>query len=125
VKNVIPDRDIDCLITIDWHGEIIDFNPAAGHEFGQDRLEAMGQRLLNLVSPTALCNRNRRWSDVFRNLLKDAGPIPGPRFEVIATRADHSEFRADMSLCRLPIEAARLFAVRFRNIAPTVSPSPA
>ncbi len=110
----IPESPVDCLITVDQHGEIIDFNPAAERMFACDRLRVVGQLLVDLIIPPAI--RDRQWRVVFRHLLEGAGSFPGPGFEVIASRGDGSEFPAEVSIQRLHADEPYFYAVQLWDI---------
>ena len=45
---------LDCIVTIDSAGLIIEFNPAAEETFGRTRSEVMGKEMVNLIVPPAL-----------------------------------------------------------------------
>jgi PAS domain S-box-containing protein len=109
-----PESSTDCLITVDQAGEIIDFNPAAECIFACSRSQVVGQLLVDMVIPPAI--RDRQWRVVFQNLLRGAGQVSGPAFEVIAARADGSEFPAEMSISRHQAQAPHIYTVSLRDI---------
>jgi PAS domain S-box-containing protein len=45
---------LDCIITIDHAGLILDFNPAAEQTFGYTREEAIGREMAELIVPPSL-----------------------------------------------------------------------
>jgi PAS domain S-box-containing protein len=113
-REPLPESEVNCLITLDRKGEIIDFNPAAERAFACGRSQVVGQLMVDLVIPPAI--RNRQWRGVFRYLMEDARELPGPPFEVIATRADGTEFPAEMAISRLEAESPHFYAVFLRDI---------
>ncbi|GAA6185297.1 ammonium transporter [Aliiglaciecola sp. NS0011-25] len=46
-KSAILDSSMDCIVSIDWQGNIIEFNPAAERTFGCLKAEVMGQSFIN------------------------------------------------------------------------------
>jgi PAS domain S-box-containing protein len=50
---------LDCVITIDHQGRVVEFNPAAERTFGYRREEAVGREMAELIVPAALRARHR------------------------------------------------------------------
>src|SRR5205807_9454176 len=53
-KSAILDAALDCIITMDHHGRVVEWNPAAQRVFGYSRENAMGQLLGELIVPPEL-----------------------------------------------------------------------
>ena len=53
-KDAILKSALDCVITIDHEGKVIDFNPAAEHAFGYTSEDVVGKKMANLIIPPAL-----------------------------------------------------------------------
>ena len=56
---VILESALDCIITIDHTGHVLEFNPAAERTFGYRHSEAIGRELAELIIPPPLRNRHR------------------------------------------------------------------
>ena len=52
-KSAIIDAALDCFVTIDAQGYVIEFNPAAETAFGYTREEVLGNELAELIVPSA------------------------------------------------------------------------
>lgn len=60
LNRAILDSALDCIITMDAHGRVVEFNPAAARVFGYAREEAVGQELAEFIIPFSLCERHRQ-----------------------------------------------------------------
>src|SRR4051812_18933419 len=83
------DSVLDCIISMDGKGRVLEFNKAAERVFGYSRDQAVGQELASLIIPPAL--RDRHWAGLQRYLETGEGAVLGKRMEVPALRADGSE----------------------------------
>jgi two-component system, cell cycle sensor histidine kinase and response regulator CckA len=90
---------IDCAITIDAGGYVLEFNPAAERTFGFSRAEVIGRELAELVVPARHRDAHRR--GLAR--LKEGGRprLLGHRVEMEAIRADGEEFPVELTLTQL------------------------
>ena len=59
-KGAILTAALDCIITIDHQGRVVEFNPAAEKTFGYSSVEALGRELAELIVPPALREPYRR-----------------------------------------------------------------
>ena len=53
-NHAILDSALDCIITMDADGRVVEFNPAAERVFGYTRAEAVGRELAELIIPPSL-----------------------------------------------------------------------
>ncbi|PYR25190.1 MAG: hypothetical protein DMF98_13050 [Acidobacteria bacterium] len=58
-KAAVLDSVLDCIVTIDAAGNVIEFNAAAERTFGYTKIEAMGRPLADLIIPPALRHAHR------------------------------------------------------------------
>src|SRR5207245_6031292 len=56
----ILESALDCIITMDHQGKVLEFNPAAEKTFGYHRDEAIGQLLSDLIIPPSLRERHQK-----------------------------------------------------------------
>ena len=87
---------LDCIISMDASGKVIEFNPAAERVFGYTRAEAVGRELAALIIPEALRDRHR--AGLRRFLETGEGPVLGQRLEVNAVRADGTEILVELAI---------------------------
>jgi len=105
---------LDCIISMDHLGRIIEFNPAAERAFGYSRAEAYGQDFAGLIIPEHLREFHRR-AIMRHHRLGDPGLL-GRRFETVAVRADGHEFPIELSMSRVPTAGPPIFTAFIRDI---------
>ena len=105
---------LDCIISMDQIGRIIEFNPAAERAFGYSRAQAMGQDFASLIIPEHLREFHRR-AIMRHHRLGDPGLL-GRRFETVAVRADGQEFPIELSMSRVPTSGPPVFTAFVRDI---------
>jgi PAS domain S-box-containing protein len=110
----ILDSALDCIITMDHHGRVVEFNPAAVTTFGYRREEAIGQLLSELIIPPSL--RERHQKGLARYLATGEAPVLGQRLELSAVRRDGSEFRVELAIIRIGTQTPPMFTGFIRDI---------
>jgi PAS domain S-box-containing protein len=95
-KAAIIESAIDCLITMDHEGRIIDFNPAAERTFGYRRGDVLGKTVADTIIPPPLRQSHREGLERF--LRTGEARVLGRLLEMPAQRADGSEFPAEISI---------------------------
>jgi diguanylate cyclase (GGDEF)-like protein/PAS domain S-box-containing protein len=87
-KALILDSALDCILTADHEGRVIEFNAAARRLFGYSRSEILGREVADTIVPPALREElRRRLRDFVRT--GDSADL-GRRREATAMRADGS-----------------------------------
>jgi PAS domain S-box-containing protein len=114
-KSAIMESALDCIITMDAEGRITEFNPAAENTFGCSRGEIMGQELAEAIIPPQWREAHRR--GLARYLACGEGPVLGKRIEIIALRADGSEFPAELAVNRVNCEGLPTFTAYLRDLS--------
>ncbi len=87
-KALILDSALDCILTADHEGRVIEFNAAARRLFGYTRSEILGREVADTIVPPALRDELRRCLRDF--ILTGENPDLGRRRETMAMRADGS-----------------------------------
>jgi len=87
-KALILDSAIDCILTADHEGRVIEFNAAARRLFGYSRSEILGREVADTIVPPALRDELRRSLRDF--VLTGESSNLGRRREATAMRADGS-----------------------------------
>jgi PAS domain S-box-containing protein len=113
-KAAILDAALDCVITIDHEGRVIEFNPAAERTFGYPRSEILGKQLADAIIPPALRKQHRQ--GMARYLATGEARLIGRRVEMTAVRADGSEFPVELAIARIPLEGLPSFTCYLRDI---------
>jgi PAS domain S-box-containing protein len=110
----VLDAALDCVVAIDPHGVIVDFNPAAEATFGYSRDEAIGQEMGELIVPPSIREAHRRGLQRFVD--GGAATALGQRLELIAMRADQSEFPVELTITKVDVGDDVLFVGYLRDI---------
>jgi PAS domain S-box-containing protein len=114
-KAAILQTALDCIITMDHEGKVIEFNPAAEKMFGYRREQVIGRELSDLIIPPSLRERHRL--GLAHYLATGEGPVLNRRIEMPALRADGVEFPIELAITRIPTEGPPLFTAYLRDIS--------
>ncbi|HXM80928.1 MAG TPA: EAL domain-containing protein [Burkholderiales bacterium] len=114
LKGAILESSLDCLVTIDHEGKIVEFNPAAEATFGFSRDQALGKSMVDLIVPPRLREAHRRGFAHY--LATGEGPILGKRLELQAVRADGTEFPIELAIVAIKSRSTPLFTAFLRDI---------
>jgi PAS domain S-box-containing protein len=108
------DVALDCVITIDDRGRVVEFNPAAERTFGYTAAEAVGHDMASLIVPPELRERHRQG---FARYLETKVPaILDRRIEITGMRADGSTFPVELTITRIDVPGEAGFAGYLRDI---------
>ncbi len=102
---------LDALVTIDTHGNIVEFNQSAEAMFGYRRDEVHGTSVADVVIPHAMRDAHHAGMD---NYLKTGeGPVINNRIEVEAIRRDGSLFPCELTVVPAEINGETAFFTAF------------
>jgi two-component system, chemotaxis family, CheB/CheR fusion protein len=114
LNRALLDSALDCIITMDANGRVLEFNAAAQRVFGYTREQAVGAELASLVIPPALRERHRKG---LRHYLETGkGPVLGRRIEIGAIRSDGSEILVELAITPLQFRGQPIFTAYLRDI---------
>jgi PAS domain S-box-containing protein len=105
---------LDSIITMDAHGRIVEFNPAAEACFGYSRDEILGDVLADRLIPERFRDAHRRGME--RYLASGQSPLIGKRIEVTAMRRSGTEFPAELAIAVAEGPDGRIFVGYLRDI---------
>src|SRR2546423_2462879 len=111
----ILENALDCIITMDGAGRIVEFNPAAERTFALSRQEAVGKELADIIIPARMREQHRRGLAHF--LKTGKGPVIGTRIEIVGLRKDGSEIPVELAITALKIDNAPIFTAYLRDIS--------
>lgn len=114
-KSAILETALDCIITMDQNGNVVDFNPAAEKTFGWHREQVVGRELAEIIIPPSLRERHRQ--GMAHYLATGEGPILGKRIQLSALRSDGAEFPVELAIIRIPTDGPPLFTAYLRDIS--------
>jgi PAS domain S-box-containing protein len=110
----LREATLDAIINIDHQGIIAAFNPAAENKFGYRRTDAIGRGISELIIPQRLPIGAD--GGVPQYLTMGDGSALGKRIELVARRADGTEFLAELTAIAIQGTTSPLFTVYVRNI---------
>jgi two-component system CheB/CheR fusion protein len=114
LNRAMLDSALDCIITMDANGRVLEFNPAAERVFGYTRADAIGRELADLIIPPSF--RQRHLEGLQRYLRSGDGPVLGRRLEVNALRSDGSEILVELAITAFHVEENPVFTAYLRDI---------
>lgn len=115
LKAAIMEASLDPIVTLSRKGKVIELNPSAEHTFAFTREQAIGNSFSKLL--LTLDGRSR-----FLGLLKDSrrarreGRIPQARGQLMARRADGSEFPVELSIVPIQLDDKFVYTVYMHDI---------
>ena len=113
-KTAILDSVLDCIVTMDAGGRVIEFNAAAERTFGYTKGEAIGRVLADLIIPPPL--RAAHALGLARYLATGAGPFLGKLIEITAMRSDGSEIPVEAAITAIRSDGTPIFTGVLRDI---------
>jgi PAS domain S-box-containing protein len=108
------DAALDCIVTMDAEGEIVEFNPAAQKTFGYSREEAIGQDMIGLLYPAESRERQRRMLAEHKG--KSEAALLGRRMETTMLRKGGVTFLAEIAFQPIPVGGSMLFTLFLRDV---------
>lgn len=114
-KSSILQGALDCIITIDKFGRIIELNPAAEEVFGFAEADVVGKEMASLIIPERLRDLHRRALE----RLREGGEAQrlNQRLEFMALRADGSEIPVEITLTSLEEDGEIFYTAFLRDIS--------
>ena len=112
---VLLESSQDGIIEMDGAGFVTGWNPQAERIFGYARARAMGQELAELIVPPAYRDAHRK--GVAKLNTPEASTMLGKRLEVIAMRADGSEFPLELTIAGMEWKGVQSYSAFVRDIS--------
>ena len=103
----VLDSVLDCIITMDADGRVIEFNAAAERTFGYTKADAIGRVLTDLIIPPLL--RDAHAAGLARYLATGEGQLIGKLIEMTAMRSDGSEIPVELAITAIRSDKAPIF----------------
>ena len=113
-KTAMFEAALDCIISIDREGTIIEFNAAAERTFGHRREDVLGRELAAIIIPPNYREPHR--NGLARYLATGEGPVLNQRLELSALRASGEEFPVELTVTRIPLDGPPTFTAYLRDI---------
>jgi len=113
-RQALLDSALDCIISTDDQGKIIDFNAAAERTFRVSRSAVLGKDLLDTILPADLRDRYR--SELLTVSVSAGIDVLGNRLETRALRSDGTEFPAEITITTVSVNKTPIFIIYVRDI---------
>jgi two-component system cell cycle sensor histidine kinase/response regulator CckA len=113
-KHAILESALDAIVTMDHHGRIVEFNPAAERIFGHEARAVVGRQLADVLIPERLRDAHRHGLE--RYLEGGPATILGERIEMSALHADGHEIPVELAVSRVNLPGPPLFSGYIRDI---------
>ena len=118
-KAAILDSALDCIISIDRHGCVVDWNPAAERTFGWLSAEVVGQAIADIILPPPL--RLSYHQGLLYYLHSGEWPAFHSRVELPVQRRDGTGFQAELTATALQTDSAEhsqcLYTIYLRDVS--------
>ncbi len=114
-KAAILGSALDCIISFDLDGQVLEFNPAAERAFGLSAKAAVGVDVTTLIAPDELHSAHRPGIALFT-----AGSLSmnsGQRVEMLARRSNGDTFPVEASISRINLDGPPIFTAFLRDIS--------
>ena len=109
------DNALDCIISMDSKGQVVEWNQTAERVFGYQRDEVLGQELADFIIPERL--REAHYTGLEKYLATGIGPVLNKRIEIEALRRDGSEFPIELSISATHSQTDVAFSAYLRDIS--------
>jgi PAS domain S-box-containing protein len=105
---------LDSVVTIDRSGRVLEFNVAAEQTFRCSAEDVIGRRFSeSLISPAW----RQWWESAFISFSDHGvGPLKGRRVHITARRMDGSQFPADFTLTRIPLDDSWVYTLYIHDL---------
>jgi PAS domain S-box-containing protein len=111
----IVESGFDAIVTIDAHGHITEFNPAAEAMFTRSRSDVLDKELAEIIIPERLRSAHR--AGLARQRADREADIGRRRIELSGMRADGSEFPVELTLSKLSTASGPVFTAFIRDLS--------
>ncbi|MEL6666469.1 MAG: PAS domain S-box protein [Pseudomonadota bacterium] len=114
LRNAVIDAALDCIIMMDQHGIVVEFNPAAELVFGYTREEAVGATLAELIIPDSLHDAHHNGLEKYLTTGEHA--VLNKRVEVPATNKAGDELLVELAISPVEFGDSIFFSAYLRDI---------
>jgi PAS domain S-box-containing protein len=115
LTELLLDRAHNAVVSMDEQGLVMYWNPSAERMFGLTRKETAGSPVAELIIPERF--RAAHEAGLQRFLASEIGPVLDQRIEIVALRADGSEFPIEMTISGLKDSGRWIFHAFIQDIS--------
>ena len=106
---------LDCIISIDHEGNVVEWNPAAERTFGYERARVLGRPMHEFIVPHHM--RPLHQAGMEHYLRTGHGPVLGKRIEITGLHASGVEFPVELAITPLVLDGTPVFTAYLRDIS--------
>jgi PAS domain S-box-containing protein len=114
-RKAIIDGVLDCVVTIDDDGFIVDFNPMAEQTFLFKREQVIGKNIEKTIIPERYRSMHMHGMSRFKETKKST--MLGKLIEIEAVRSDGVEISIQLTITEISLNNSRLFTAIIRDIS--------
>lgn len=114
-KAAVLGSALDCIISFDLDGHILEFNPAAQRAFGWSAEAALGVNVMELLIPEEVRSEHRPGIALFN--ASSLSRNSGQRVEMLARRSDGETFPVEAAISRIHLDGPPIFTAFLRDIS--------
>ena len=114
-KALILDSALDCIVTVDHEGRILEFNTAARRVFGYSRSEVLGREVADKIVPPEVRDELRRRIRDFE-VTGESTDLGRPR-ETVAMRADGTVLPVEVVVVPAYVKGRLLLTAYIRDLS--------
>ncbi|MDQ3934709.1 MAG: SpoIIE family protein phosphatase [Actinomycetota bacterium] len=114
-KSAMLEASLDCIVSMDHRGNVVEFNAAAERTFGWSADEVVGREMCELIIPPSLREAHRNGLE--RYLETGEGEVINNRIEIVGMHRSGREFPVELTIVRAPLAGPPLFTGFIRDIS--------
>jgi PAS domain S-box-containing protein len=115
LRSAILTSALDCIISIDGEGRVVEWNPVAERTFGYTRREAIGRLMADLIVPPAM--RAAHAAGLRRYAETGTAKMLGRRMEMTAVRSDGTELPVELAITPDRLDGETVFTAYLRDVS--------
>ena len=115
LQGAVLDSALDCIITIDGKGRVLEFNPSAEQTFGYRRNEIIGQPMADFIIPEHY--RSAHMQGIAHYLKNGRHHVLGRRIDITAIRKSGEEFPIELAITPIDLNGKTVFTAYLRDIS--------
>ncbi|HWJ07437.1 MAG TPA: PAS domain S-box protein [Steroidobacteraceae bacterium] len=114
LKQAVFEASLDCIVTADEHGRILDCNPAAERVFGYPRAQLVGRPMTETIVPHRY--RREHEAGMERYVATGRRSVLGRRIEIEGLRANGETFPLELAIAEAGVGSTRVFVAFIRDL---------
>ena len=114
LKQAVFEASLDCIVTADEHGRVLDCNPAVERVFGYTRAQLIGRPMSETIVPHRY--RREHEAGMERYVATGRRNVLGRRIEIEGLRANGETFPLELAIAEAGVGSTRVFVAFIRDL---------